>query len=157
MAVSETEIYQQQCAEFRALNAVFWQVPLIMMTLNGGLWFALASLELTDTGQRLILVFAAVANVVFIVALIRLRLLMSALLVRIHLVEGVMTAPLARVTVVAFCGLLLLAALGAILAAFNPGAVLARTAKPPPVDLCIAEGQTAAAARTQTCTPAAPG
>jgi len=156
MAVSETEIYQQQCAEFRALNAVFWQIPLIMMTLAGGLWFALASLELTDTGQRLILVFAAVANVVFIVALIRLRLLMSALLARIHLVEGAMTAPLARVTVVAFCGLLLLAALGAILAALNPGAVLARTAKPPPVVLCLAEGQTAAAARTLTCRPTAP-
>ncbi|MFN3535908.1 MAG: hypothetical protein ACK4Y4_00490 [Brevundimonas sp.] len=155
--MSETEIYQQQCAEFRALNAVFWQIPLIMMTLNGGLWFALASLELTDAGQRLILVFAAVANVVFIVALIRLRLLMSALLARIHAVEGAMTAPLARITVVAFCGLLLLAALGAALAALNPGAVLARTAKPAPVVVCVA-GDQSAAARTLTCsTPAVPG
>lgn len=157
MAVSETEIYQQQCAEFRALNAVFWQIPLIMMTLNGGLWFALASLELTDTGQRFILVFAAVANVVFIVSLIRLRLLMSALLARIHAVEGAMTAPLAKITVVAFCGLLLLAALGAVLAALNPGAVLATTAKPSPVVTCVDDGQTAVAARTLTCTPAAPG
>lgn len=155
MAVSETEIYQQQCAEFRALNAVFWQIPLIMMTLNGGLWFALASLDLTDIGQRSILVFAAVANGVFIIALVRLRFLLSALLIRIHAVEGPITAPLKKITLFAFCGLLLLAGVGAGLAAVNPGAILARKAKPSPVVVCVPTGQTAASPPTFACTSAA--
>lgn len=125
MPVTESEIYQQQCEEFRALNKIFWQIPLIMTTLNGGLWFALASLELTGLGQRAILIFAVLVNLVFLVALVRLRLLLGALLKQIHAVRA-LEAKGGGVTVVAFCTLLALAAVAAGSAAFNPDAILAK-------------------------------
>jgi len=34
MTDKEARIYEQNCQEFRSLNGFFWQVPLIMMTLN---------------------------------------------------------------------------------------------------------------------------
>lgn len=140
MAVNESEIHQQQCEDFRALNTVFWQLPVIVMTLNGGLWFALASLDLTEMGQRYILMFAVLTDLAFIIALIRLRLLLAALLDRIHKVQGVMTAPFGWSTVGAFCMVLFVAALGAGVTALNPAAVLAKTTKPAPVVVCIVNG-----------------
>lgn len=151
MAVQDTEIYQQQCEDFRALNTVFWQLPVIMMTLNGGLWFALASLELTEMGQRFILIFAVAVDLAFIVALIRLRLLLAALLVRIHRVQGEMKVPLSRFTVGAFCAVLLLAALGAAVTAVHPAAVLSKPAKGATVVVCVVSGEPRAASPAGTC------
>ena len=47
MIEKDTLIYQQSCEEFRSLNGFFWQIPIIMMTLNGGLWYSVASLDLS--------------------------------------------------------------------------------------------------------------
>ena len=149
MPVTESEIYQQQCEEFRALNGIFWQIPVIMTTFNGGLWFALASLDLTDLGQRLILVFAALANVAFLIALIRLRWLLGTLLRRIHTIQGSLSAPLSGITVAAFGLLLVLAALGAVVAAFNPSAVLVRKSPPTVLEISCPSPNSATA---QTCT-----
>jgi len=148
MPVTESEIYQQQCEEFRALNSIFWQIPLIMTTLNGGLWFALASLELTELGQRAILIFAVLVNLVFLVALIRLRLLLGALLKQIHAVRP-LEARGAGVTVFAFCSLLFLAAVAAGAAAVNPDAVLANSSSSTAIKVvCTAIGDPNA----RTCT-----
>lgn len=153
MTVSATEIYKQQCEDFRALNTIFWQLPVILMTLNGGLWFALGGLDLTETGQRGLLAFAAVVDIAFIVAMIRLRLLLKALLKKIHAVQGDMTVAMGGVTVAAFCGLLLLAAAGAGAAALNPAAVLSKTPKPAPVIICIVDGRAQPSTGNGTCPP----
>lgn len=79
----ETLIYQQNCEEFRSLNGFFWQIPIIMMTLNGGLWYSVASLDLSTSAQRGVLSFAVFANLVMVVGLWRLRSVMQNLLTRV--------------------------------------------------------------------------
>jgi hypothetical protein len=35
----EKTIFEQDCQEFRSLNGFLWQIPVIVSTLTGGLWF----------------------------------------------------------------------------------------------------------------------
>jgi hypothetical protein len=37
--------YEQNCEQMRSLNQIMWQVPIIAMTLTGGLWRAVATLN----------------------------------------------------------------------------------------------------------------
>jgi hypothetical protein len=119
-SVTKSQIYEQRCAEFRSLNGFFWQIPLIVMTLNGGLWFAVASLDVTPVAKSAILCFAGVANLAMIVALIRLRGIMETLLTQIRLVEGTQAGHWGWVVLTVFCGLFGLASLGAFAAAGQP-------------------------------------
>jgi hypothetical protein len=119
--ISDERIYEQCCLEFRSINGFFWQIPLIMMTLNGGLWYSVASLTLDVSAQRWILWFAAGANLVMIAGLWRLRNIMGGLLDRIRTFEGVGTKKGPRRLVQTLFSLLLgAAALGALLASCDP-------------------------------------
>jgi hypothetical protein len=120
LSISDETIYEQRCQEFRSLNGFFWQVPLIMMTLNGGLWYSVASLSLGVTAQRGILWFAVLANLVMIVGLARLRSVMKELLTHIHTAEGTVPSGRPRLIQFLFSLLLACAALGAGLASLNP-------------------------------------
>lgn len=133
--VSDEKIYAELCAEFRALNTIFWQIPLIVMTLNGGLWFAVASLDLTTSGQQLILAFTALINVTFILALLRVRMIMEGLLKRIRTFEGraATTDGWAGAILVMFWALMGIATLGAVVVAWNPAAYL----KPKSADAAV--------------------
>ena len=122
MTTKADRIYEQQSAEFRSLNGFFWQIPLIMMTLNGGLWFSVASLELGVGIQRPVLWFAALANVIVIFALFRLRDIMGALLTKIHGYEGGPLVARDRVIIWLFAALLGAAAAGALMASADPSA-----------------------------------
>lgn len=119
--VSDEHIYDQTCQEFRSLNGFFWQIPLIMMTLNGGLWYSVGSLSLDASAQRAILWFAVVANLVMIAGLWRLRGVMQALLRRIHDMEGRKQKETSRIIQGLFSILLALAAFGAAWASCDPG------------------------------------
>ncbi len=130
MTDKESRIYEQHCQEFRSLNGFFWQVPLIMMTLNGGLWYSVASLDLSVTAQRGVLAFAVVANLVMAVALGRLRNVMAALLAEIHAFQGTTAPGRARLIQYLFQSLMLFAALGAFLAALNPQQQFIRNVDP---------------------------
>jgi len=132
MTDKEARIYEQNCQEFRSLNGFFWQVPLIMMTLNGGLWYSVASLDLSVTAQRGVLAFAVVANLVMAVALGRLRGVMASLLVEIHAFQGTAAPGRARLIQYLFQGLMLFAAIGAFLAALNPQQQFIRKPEPKP-------------------------
>ncbi len=134
MTDKEALIYEQNCLEFRSLNAFFWQVPLIMMTLNGGLWYSVASLDLSVTAQRGVLAFAVIANVVMAVALGRMRNIMASLLVEIHAFQGTAAPGRARLIQYLFQSLMLFAALGAFLAALNPKQQFVRVAEPKPAE-----------------------
>lgn len=68
--------YNQNSETFRALNALMWQVPLIAMTLTGGLWFGVASIS-KESGLAFLapglLLLAGVGDVLLIFVLERLR------------------------------------------------------------------------------------
>ena len=119
-SVTKSQIYEQRCAEFRSLNGFFWQIPLIVMTLNGGLWFAVASLDVTPVAKSAILCFAGTANLAMIVALVRLRGIMETLLAQIRMVEETPPGRWGWVVLTVFCGLFGFAALGAFAAAAQP-------------------------------------
>jgi hypothetical protein len=109
-------IYEQNCQEFRSLNGFFWQIPLIMMTLNGGLWYSVASLDLAPMAQRGVLWFAAFANLVMIMGLWRLRSVMQDLLDAIHAYQGTQPPGRAKFIQYLFQVLLFWAAAGALIA-----------------------------------------
>jgi hypothetical protein len=86
--LTKQDIYKQLCEEFRSLNSIFWRVPTIAMTLNGGVGLALGSVRLTPAMQIALLVFVAVCNFSFVAILLRLRMqIMEELLQRIGELE----------------------------------------------------------------------
>lgn len=70
-------VYEQNVATFRSLNQLMWQIPLIAMTLTGGLWFGVSRPDTTPVFQFFLLGLAAAGNLVLIVVLIRLRYIMA--------------------------------------------------------------------------------
>lgn len=144
MSDKDAVIYQQNCEQFRSLNGFFWQIPLIMMTLNGGLWYSVASLDLSEMAQRGVLRFAVLANLVMVAGLWRLRNVMASLLTEIHSYQGTTAAGRPRIIQFMFSLLLIVAAIGALIVSCNPRAHFTRT------------GTTAAPTR-ETATPAIEG
>lgn len=126
MSDRDALIYEQSCLEFRSLNGFFWQIPLIMMTLNGGLWYSVASLDLSVCAQRGILLFGALANLVMVFGLARLRSVMQDLLTNIHAFQGTRPSGRPRLIQTLFSVLLLAAALGSVLASIDPSAHFTR-------------------------------
>lgn len=120
MSDKEALIYQQNCEEFRSLNGFFWQIPLIMMTLNGGLWYSVASLDLSETAQRGVLWFAVLANLVMVAGLARIRNVMASLLIQIHSYQGTTATGRPRIIQILFSLLLGLAAIGAAVVSCSP-------------------------------------
>ena len=73
----EKIIYQENCTNFRHLNEILWRVPVLAMTLTGGLWFGIASLNISNNIRIVLLLLSCVANLIFIVVLFRLRKIMD--------------------------------------------------------------------------------
>lgn len=119
--------YEQLCNDFRALNAILWQAPVFFTTLTGGLWFVAASFDLAPDAQIWILRFVAAANVLMIVALIRLRLVMESYRRRIREYDGRPTTRYNFIIVGCFSILLALAALGSGIASCHPDQWLPKT------------------------------
>lgn len=66
--------YEQNCQQFRALNQVMWQVPMIAVTLTGGLWYAVATLRSVDPEIRSgLLAFSAIGNLLLVLMINRVR------------------------------------------------------------------------------------
>lgn len=72
--------FNQNSETFRTLNALMWQVPLIAMTLTGGLWFGVSSIS-KDSGLSFLrpglLLLAGIGDVLLIVVLERLRYIVN--------------------------------------------------------------------------------
>lgn len=109
-APDQKVIYQQRCEDFRSLNGFLWQSPLLIMTLTGGLWFAVASFELSDEARSMLLLFAGTSNLLMIVALIRLRYVMQRVLTDIRAYDRKSSVGGNYYIVGVFCLLLLAAA-----------------------------------------------
>ncbi len=69
--------YIQNCEMFRSLNQIMWQVPLIAISLTGGLWFGVTVLHESKIESIGILTMADSANFCLIAILIRIRYVMS--------------------------------------------------------------------------------
>lgn len=73
-------IFEQNCEDFRSLNEIMWKIPIIVITLTGGLWFGVGSMNISNDAKTYLLVLAGAANVIFILVLIRLRFVMNQIL-----------------------------------------------------------------------------
>jgi hypothetical protein len=115
-------IYEQRCEDFRSLNGFLWQSPLIIMSLTGGLWFAVASFALSTSARSMLLVFACLANLLMIAALVRLRWVMQQVLEDIRDYDGKRRTKGDYTIVKIFSAMLLFTAIGSGIAACNPTA-----------------------------------
>lgn len=114
--------YEQNFQQFRAMNQIMWQVPVLAMTLTGGLWFAAVNVRGMDGMQVPLLLLAAVFDIAFIFVLIRIRHVMEAYLQKLRdfCPAGFVEAPgtswynRSRTVVRAFSTALSLAALGGL-------------------------------------------
>jgi uncharacterized membrane protein YbhN (UPF0104 family) len=85
----ELEIYKQRCEGFRSLNEIMWRIPVMVMTITGGLWFAIAKFEMTSYSRSALLLFGIILNAVFIIVLFRIRVVMNKLLKLTNEFEGI--------------------------------------------------------------------
>lgn len=114
-------IYEQRCQDFRSLNGILWQSPLIIMSLTGGLWFAVASFALSESGRTMLLIFAGLANVLMIGALIRLRFVMQGVLRDIRAYDSKHAVGGSYIIVGIFSVLLAMTATGSFVVSCHPG------------------------------------
>ncbi len=130
--IDPKDMYEQLCNDFRSLNGFLWQTPLIIMTLTGGLWFSVANFELTEPARRALLVFAVVADLLMIIALIRLRFVMEGVQKEIRRLDGRSSIGPNFTIVGVFSILLGLAAFGSGLACVHPNAFFTKQSSPSP-------------------------
>lgn len=71
------EAYRQNFETFRSLNTLFWQIPLIAMTLTGGLWFGVSRADAVPLFRTGLLALAGFGNIGLIIVLHRLRHIMG--------------------------------------------------------------------------------
>jgi hypothetical protein len=56
----------------RSLNQLMWQVPSMVIAITGGLWYGATTVE-ADDARRVVLIFAAVFNLLTVLIILRLR------------------------------------------------------------------------------------
>lgn len=76
--------FEQNFAQFRSLNQLMWQIPMIAMTLTGGLWFGVANTPDIEYFGYLLLILAMGANLGLVVVLERIRFVMEMYLVKLR-------------------------------------------------------------------------
>jgi hypothetical protein len=124
--LNDKVVYEQLCNDFRSLNGFLWQTPLIFMTLTGGLWFAVASFDLTSTARSWLLIFAGAANLLMIAALYRLRFVMQGIMERIQKLDKRPDPRWNYFIVTCFALLLSTAAIGSFVASSDPSRYFSR-------------------------------
>ncbi|WP_415921293.1 class I SAM-dependent methyltransferase [Tateyamaria sp. SN6-1] len=71
------QAYEQNYQQFRSLNQIMWQIPVLAMTLTGGLWFGVASLGNRPVLVSVLLLTASVGNLTLAAILYRFRHVME--------------------------------------------------------------------------------
>jgi len=85
----EKTIFEQNCQDFRSLNEIMWKIPIIVITLTGGLWFGVGSMNISDHAKTALLLLAGSTNLIFIVVLFRLRYVMNNILKEVKKYQGI--------------------------------------------------------------------
>lgn len=76
--------YEQNFQQYRAMNQIMWQVPLLAITITGGLWYAALNVTGAQDFKRPLFLLAFVLDVALIAVLWRVRHVMSAYMVQIE-------------------------------------------------------------------------
>lgn len=76
--------YEQNFQQYRAMNQIMWQVPLLAITITGGLWYAALNVTGVQDFKRPIFLLAFVLDFALIAVLWRVRHVMSAYMVQIE-------------------------------------------------------------------------
>ncbi len=73
----EQSVYEQNYQQFRSLNQIMWQIPVLAMTLTGGLWFGVSKLSDNPLLASALLLTAVVGNITLVFILYRFRHVMD--------------------------------------------------------------------------------
>ncbi|MDE4100140.1 class I SAM-dependent methyltransferase [Phaeobacter gallaeciensis] len=73
----KSEAYQQNYQQFRSLNQIMWQIPVLAMTLTGGLWFGVSRIPENTWLVTALLLTAVVGNGALFAVLFRFRHVMD--------------------------------------------------------------------------------
>ena len=71
------EAYEQNYQQFRSLNQIMWQIPVLAMTLTGGLWFGVSTIDNNAMLVTILLLTAVVVNLLLCGVLVRFRHVMG--------------------------------------------------------------------------------
>lgn len=71
------EAYEQNYQQFRSLNQIMWQIPVLAMTLTGGLWFGVSRISENLLLVSALLVTATIGNLALAIVLRRFRYVMA--------------------------------------------------------------------------------
>lgn len=73
----EQSAYEQNYQQFRSLNQIMWQIPVLAMTLTGGLWFGVSKLSDNPLLTSALLLTAVFGNLTLVFILYRFRHVME--------------------------------------------------------------------------------
>ncbi|MER9490804.1 hypothetical protein NKI86_03105 [Mesorhizobium sp. M0320] len=76
--------YEQNFQQYRAMNQIMWQVPLLAITITGGLWYAALNVTGAADFRRPLFLLSAVLDFALIAVLWRVRFVMAAYLIQIE-------------------------------------------------------------------------
>lgn len=76
--------YEQNFQQFRDMNQIMWQVPILAITITGGLWFAAVGVDDAWVFRRPIFLLSGVLDFALVFVLWRIRYVMGAHLVKIR-------------------------------------------------------------------------
>ena len=120
--------FEQNFEQFRDLNRLMWQVPVLAITITGGFWYAVLAYAAAAEIARGLYLICGVLDLALIFVLIRIRYVMGRYLVKLKAFnpEGYVDAPgtgfynRSYVVVIAFCFSLFVAAFMSIASFFDP-------------------------------------
>ena len=72
--------YEQNFQQYRAMNQIMWQVPLLAITITGGLWYAALGVSGASAFRGPLFLLSAVLDFSLIAVLWRVRFVMAAYL-----------------------------------------------------------------------------
>ncbi|WP_192355949.1 hypothetical protein [Mesorhizobium mediterraneum] len=124
--------YEQNFEQFRDMNRIMWQVPVLGITITGGFWYAAFAVAEMDGINRALFLMCAALDLALTVVLMRIRFVMKEYLIKLEAfnptsfvkAEGSTLFTRSYVVVVAFCFALLVAAALSVVMVFAPNALL---------------------------------
>lgn len=76
--------YEQNFQQYRAMNQIMWQVPLLAITITGGLWYAALGVSGASAFRGPLFLLSAVLDFSLIAVLWRVRFVMAAYLAELE-------------------------------------------------------------------------